>query len=51
MLPLQMTVIVELPEVGRREFERDQLEPWDELEALRRKSAEPCANCLNDRTS
>jgi len=51
MLPLQMTVIVELPEVGRREFERDQLEPWDELEALRRKSAEPCANCPNDRTS
>ena len=51
MLPLQMTVIVELPEVGRREFERDQLEPWDELEALRRKAAEPCANCPNDRTS
>jgi cell fate regulator YaaT (PSP1 superfamily) len=51
MLPLQMTVIVELPEVGRRQFERDQLEPWDELEALRRKAAEPCANCPNDRTS
>jgi cell fate regulator YaaT (PSP1 superfamily) len=51
MLPLQMTVIVELPEVGRREFERDQLEPWDEFEALRRKAAEPCANCPNDRTS
>jgi len=51
MLPLQMTVIVELSEVGRREFERDQLEPWDELEALRRKAAEPCANCPNDRTS
>jgi len=44
-LPLQMTVIVELPEVGRREFESDQLEPWDELEALRRKSAAPCENC------
>jgi cell fate regulator YaaT (PSP1 superfamily) len=25
-----------------REFERDLLEPWDELEALRRKSAAPC---------
>jgi len=45
LLPLEMTVIVELPEVGRREFEREQLEPWDELEALRRKAAEPCANC------
>ena len=44
-LPLQMTVIVELPEVGRREFERDQLEPWDELEALRRKAAAQCENC------
>jgi cell fate regulator YaaT (PSP1 superfamily) len=45
LLPLQMTIVVELPEVGRREFERDQLEPWDELEALRRKAAEPCENC------
>jgi len=45
LLPLQMTVVVELPEVGRREFEREQLEPWDELEALRRKSAKPCENC------
>jgi cell fate regulator YaaT (PSP1 superfamily) len=25
-----------------REFHRDQVEPWDELEALRRKSAAPC---------
>jgi len=45
LLPLQMTVVVEVPELGRREFERDQLEPWDELEALRRKAAEPCENC------
>jgi len=45
LLPLQMTVVVEVPEVGRREFEREQLEPWDELEALRRKSAQPCENC------
>ena len=51
ILPLQMTVIVEVPEVGRREFERDQLEPWDELEALRRKSAEPCANCPKGETN
>ncbi|MBA4379873.1 MAG: stage 0 sporulation protein [Anaerolinea sp.] len=50
-LPLQMTVIVELPEVGRREFERDQIEPWDELEALRRKSVQPCENCEKKESS
>lgn len=40
--PLRLTVRVELPEVGAREFPRDQIEPWDELEALRRKSQAPC---------
>jgi cell fate regulator YaaT (PSP1 superfamily) len=40
--PLRMTVRVELPDVGAREFSRDEVEPWDELEALRRKSQEPC---------
>jgi hypothetical protein len=29
----------------RREFLRDEIEPWDELEALRRKSQQPCENC------
>jgi cell fate regulator YaaT (PSP1 superfamily) len=43
--PLLMTVRVELPEGGHREFSRDEIEPWDELEALRRKSAQPCENC------
>jgi cell fate regulator YaaT (PSP1 superfamily) len=43
--PLLMTIRVELPEGGTREFSRDEIEPWDELEALRRKSAEPCENC------
>jgi cell fate regulator YaaT (PSP1 superfamily) len=43
--PLRMTVRVELPETGAREFDRDQVEPWDELEALRRKSEQPCENC------
>jgi cell fate regulator YaaT (PSP1 superfamily) len=36
--PLQMTIRVELPNVGGREFSRDEVEPWDELEALRRKA-------------
>jgi cell fate regulator YaaT (PSP1 superfamily) len=43
--PLQFTIRVELPDVGSREFPREEVEPWDELEALRRKSAEPCENC------
>jgi len=43
--PLQLTIRVELPEVGWREFTRDEVEPWDELEALRRKSQQPCENC------
>jgi cell fate regulator YaaT (PSP1 superfamily) len=40
--PLSMRVRVELPDVGAREFDRGELEPWDELEALRRKSEAPC---------
>jgi cell fate regulator YaaT (PSP1 superfamily) len=43
--PLQMTIRVELPDVGWREFAREEVEPWDELEALARKSKEPCENC------
>ncbi|MEZ0396251.1 MAG: regulatory iron-sulfur-containing complex subunit RicT [Anaerolineales bacterium] len=43
--PLQLRVWVELPEIGAREFHRDELQPWDELEALRRKAQQPCENC------
>ncbi len=43
--PLQLRVRVELPEIGAREFHRDELQPWDELEALRRKAQQPCENC------
>src|SRR5271157_5699843 len=43
--PLQMTVRVELTDLGAREFSRDEIEPWDELETLRRKSQAPCSNC------
>ena len=37
-------VVVDLPEIGKNEFSSDELEPWDELEALRRKSQESCQN-------
>lgn len=43
--PLQFKVRVSIPEVGEREFHRDEIEPWDELEALRRKAAAPCETC------
>jgi len=41
---ITMVVVVDLPEIGKVEFMRDELEPWDELEALRRKSQESCQN-------
>ncbi|MDX9992654.1 MAG: regulatory iron-sulfur-containing complex subunit RicT [Anaerolineales bacterium] len=46
--PMRNAVLVELPSKNPqerplwKEFQRDLLEPWDELEALRRKSAAPC---------
>ncbi|MFQ5617177.1 MAG: regulatory iron-sulfur-containing complex subunit RicT, partial [Anaerolineales bacterium] len=42
LYPLKQAVIVYIPEVGRKEFLKHEIEPWDELEALRRKSQEPC---------
>jgi cell fate regulator YaaT (PSP1 superfamily) len=41
VIPLRMAIRVELPDVGEREFQRDAVEPWDELEAMRRKSEHP----------
>ena len=40
--PLRQSVIVELDSGERNEFPSDELQPWDELEALRRKSQQPC---------
>jgi cell fate regulator YaaT (PSP1 superfamily) len=40
--PLRKVVVVEIEGTGNREFHREVLEPWDELEALRRKSEAPC---------
>jgi len=40
--PITMSIVVELPEIGKREYLREEVEPWDELEALRRKSQESC---------
>jgi cell fate regulator YaaT (PSP1 superfamily) len=40
--PLKDSVLVEVEGVGREEFGRLDIQPWDEMEELRRKSAEPC---------
>lgn len=45
LLPLTDTVVVQLDDEvrgARHHFHRDEIEPWDEREALRRKAAEPC---------
>lgn len=56
VFPLKQTVLVELDKGTQFEFHLDQLQPWDELEALRRKSQEPCSQhegggctCARDR--
>ncbi len=53
--PLSQTVVVEIPEIGRREFHKDVLEPADELEMLNKKVQQVdenkgnggCADCDN----
>ncbi len=40
--PLKQTVLVELKDQNRQEFDLEQLQPLEELEALRQKSQEPC---------
>jgi cell fate regulator YaaT (PSP1 superfamily) len=40
--PLRQSVLVQLGDGKRHEFMKYELEPWDELEALRRKSEAPC---------
>ena len=40
--PITMVITVDIPDIGKIEFMREEIEPWDELEALRRKSQESC---------
>jgi cell fate regulator YaaT (PSP1 superfamily) len=40
--PLKGTVWVELETGVEREFDKEEVQPWDELEALRQKSQAPC---------
>jgi cell fate regulator YaaT (PSP1 superfamily) len=40
--PLKQSVVVELDNGTRQEYSNLELQPWDELEALRRKAEAPC---------
>ncbi len=42
VIPLREMVIVEIPEIGNREYPKDQLQPLDELEAFNKKAQSPC---------
>jgi cell fate regulator YaaT (PSP1 superfamily) len=40
--PLKSTVVVELEKGSRQEFSLENLQPWEEVEALKKKMKEPC---------
>ena len=40
--PLKQTILVSLESGGRNEYTKEEVQPWDELEALRQKSQAPC---------
>jgi cell fate regulator YaaT (PSP1 superfamily) len=42
VFPLKQTVLVGMESGGLNEFPKDDIQPWDELEALRQKSQAPC---------
>jgi len=47
VFPLRQGIVVLLDTGLQQEFPHDQIQPWDELEALRRKSQEPCGEHEN----
>lgn len=44
VLALKGAVVVDIPEVGPREFSKEEIEPADELEQLKRKAQNPCGS-------
>lgn len=44
VFPLREAVLVELPEVGYREFLKKDIQPAEELENLQKKAQNPCSN-------
>lgn len=50
VFPLRQAIAVEIPELGVREFLNDECQPAEELEALQKKTNNPCpqgTNCKN----
>jgi cell fate regulator YaaT (PSP1 superfamily) len=54
LYPLKQTVVVQLKDGLRHEFTLDDIQPYEELEALRKKAQQPCSkhpqggcNCAN----
>lgn len=43
IFPLKQSVLVELEAGKQQEFSHEEIQPWEELEALRKKSQEPCS--------
>jgi cell fate regulator YaaT (PSP1 superfamily) len=42
VFPLKQTIMVNLESGGRNEYSKEEIQPWDELDALRQKSQAPC---------
>jgi cell fate regulator YaaT (PSP1 superfamily) len=42
VFPLRQAVAVEIPELGVREYSKDEIQPADELESLQKKAQNPC---------
>lgn len=42
VFPLRQAVAVEIPELGVREYSKEEIQPADELEALQKKAQNPC---------
>lgn len=40
--PIKDSVLVQLDDGSEQEFERNDIQPWDELQALKKKAQEPC---------
>ncbi len=50
VIPLRELILVEVPEVGVRQFKKDEIQPADELENLQKKAQNPdCDNCPGQR--
>jgi cell fate regulator YaaT (PSP1 superfamily) len=48
VVPLKGALLVELEQGGTHEFMQEELQPLEELEALKKKTGEPCENCPED---